>query len=481
MGDLELCYLSAVDAIRLFKSRELSPVEYTKAYIARAERLEPVINAFADTYFDEALQQSKVAEDAYMRPGDNELRPLEGVLVAVKDAQRIAGKRTSYGSLIMANNIDEISDPMIERLQDAGAIIHARTTTPEFCLSTSCESRMWGVTRNPFNLAYGPGGSSGGSGASLAAGTTTIATGTDIGGSIRIPASCCGLVGYKPPKGRNPDGAPASFDPYNHCGPMTRSVGDAALFQNIVSGQYNRDHHSLREKVHIPYVASSIGDLRIAWSMDLGHRVVNEDVRRNTLTALDVFRSLGCRVEEVDINWTADCDQAAQAWYNAMHFGRQTYWFSKDHADLMTDYALAAAEAAGRISPDAVAKSWEMQHQMAQDFADVMEHYDLLICPTTSIAALPVGQDMLANDFEIEGRVVDPEYGWILAHHFNMLHNCPVMSVPSGRSVSGVPTGIQLVGAPFDDLTVFRAAFAYENAVGGWFKPDQRPELMEAL
>lgn len=113
----------------------------------------------------------------------------------------------------------------------------------------------------------------------------------------------------------------------------------------------------------------------------------------------------------------------------------------------MTDYTLVAAEAAGNTSPDAVAKSWEIQHQMAQDFADVMEHYDLLICSTTSIATLRVGQDMLANDFEIEGRGVDPEYGWILAHHFNMLHNCPVMSVPSGRQANRVPTGIQLGGA----------------------------------
>lgn len=204
----ELCYLTACDAIELFKSRKLSPVELVSALIQQAERVEPVINAFADIYFEEALQQAKVAEQRYL---EGTARPLEGIPVGVKDAQRIAGKRTTYGSLILADNVDTQSDPMIERLQDAGAIIHARTTTPEFCLSGCCTTRLWGTTRNPFNTQYGPGGSSGGSAASLAAGTSLLATGTDIGGSVRIPASCCGVVGYKPPKGRNPDGPPSNF------------------------------------------------------------------------------------------------------------------------------------------------------------------------------------------------------------------------------------------------------------------------------
>ena len=175
--------------------------------------------------------------------------------MAVKDAQRVAGKRTTYGSLLFKDNFSDHSDPMIERLEEAGAIIHARTTTPEFCLSGTCHTRMWGVTRNPFNPQFGPGGSSGGSGAALAAGMTTLATGTDIGGSIRIPAAACGVVGYKPPHGRNPDGPPACFDTYNHCGPMTRSTADAALMQNIVSGVHPADHDSLRDRVLIPDAA----------------------------------------------------------------------------------------------------------------------------------------------------------------------------------------------------------------------------------
>lgn len=477
MTDQDLCYLTATEAVALFKARKLSPVELLEAMIRRAEAVESSINAFTDTYFEEALDQARFAEQRYMRGDETEQRPLEGVAVAVKDAQRLAGKRTTYGSCVLADNADAVSDPMIERLQNAGAIIHARTTTPEFCLSGTCTSRLWGTTRNPFNRHYGPGGSSGGSAASLAAGTTTLATGTDIGGSIRIPASCCGVVGYKPPKGRNPDGFPANVDPYNHCGPLARSVADAALVQNIVSGPHSHDHSSLRDRVVIPRVLPGAAGLRVAWSMDFGYMAVDREVRQNTLAALEVFRELGCVVEEVEIGWTAECDKAALAWYSAMHFGRQPLWHSRANEALLTDYALAAAKAASQLGPDDVARSWETQHAMHQVLARIMEDHDILVCPTTTVPAIAAEQDMLDQDFTVDGRKVDAEYGWILTHHFNMLHNCPVMSVPSGRSASGVPTGIQIVGRTFDDLTVFRAASAYEAAVGGWFEAEDRPDF----
>ncbi len=235
MSNTDICYVSATEALSLFRKRKLSPVELMTALIDRAGKVNPAVNCFADRYFEEALDKAKDAEARYMSRSATPL-PLEGVPLAVKDAQRVAGKRTTHGSLIFKDSIDTQSDPMIERLEQAGAIIFARTTTPEFCLSGVTNSRIWGITRNPWNTEWGPGGSSGGSGAALAAGLTTLATGTDIGGSIRIPASACGIVGFKPPHGRNPDGPPANFDRFNHCGPMTRTVADAALMQNITSG-----------------------------------------------------------------------------------------------------------------------------------------------------------------------------------------------------------------------------------------------------
>jgi amidase len=464
MNDLELCYLPATQALSLFRRRELSPVELLEALIRRIEAVNPSINALADTYFDEALAKARLAEEQYARP-DGSPRRLEGLAVAVKDAQRISGRRTTYGSLIFKDNVDDRSDPMIERLEEAGAIIHVRTTTPEFCLSGACHSRMWGITRNPFNRDYGPGGSSGGSAAALAAGAAPLATGTDIGGSIRIPAAACGVVGYKPPHGRNPDGPPSNFDRYNHCGPLARTVADCALVQNVVSGPHPLDHDSLRELIAIPETFESFKGLRIAYSIDLGYMNIDRDVHKNTLAALDVFRFLDCRVDEVDLGWTIECERAAAHWYNAMHYGRQTIWHSRRHAGLMCDYSLKFArncETATLL--DDIPRSWERVQKMYETFGPIMEKYDIFVCPTNAIPAVKADHDPWDQNFRINNVKVDPENGWILTYQFNMLHYCPVISLPSGHAGNGVPTGIQIVGRTFDDLTVFRAAANYERA-----------------
>lgn len=464
----DLCYLSAHEALELFRARKLSPVELMEAVIARAERVNPRINAFADTYFDEAMAAAKRSEARYAKGGRT--RPLEGIPLAVKDVHRLKGKRTTQGSLIFDKHVDDRSDPMIERLQRAGVIVHARTTVPEFCLSGVCRSRLWGNTCNPHNLAYGPGGSSGGSGASLAAGTTTLATGTDIGGSIRIPASACGVYGYKPPHGRNPDGPPANFDPFNHCGPLTRSVRDAALMQNITSGPHPLDMDSQRQRVRIPDVLKPIKGFRIAYSMDLGYVQIDPEVRKNTLAALQVFRDLGCTVEEVDLGWTETVDTDGLHWYNSMHFGRMTIWQQKKNARLMTDYALRFAETAKKTTLDDMTKSWECVQAMYETFGPMMETHDIFVCPTLSVPAVRADHDPYDPDFRINGVRVDPEYGWVLTHQFNMLHYCPVMSVPTGLAKSGVPTGMQIVGRTFDDVAVFRAAAAFES-VRGFVRP----------
>ncbi|MGE4252778.1 MAG: amidase [Parvibaculaceae bacterium] len=478
MTDDDLCYLSAKEALKLFRARKVSPVEVLKAQIARSEKVNPAINCFTDRYFEEALDHAKAAEAVYAKRSGTP-RPLEGVVLAVKDAQRVKGKRTTHGSLIFIDNIDDHSDPMIDRLTEAGAIIHARTTTPEFCLSGACHSRAWGTTHNPFNTDYGPGGSSGGSGAALAAGLTTLATGTDIGGSIRIPASACGIVGFKPPHGRNPDGAPNCFDRYNHCGPMTRTVGDAALMQLVTAGSHPRDHDSLRDIVALPERAGSLKGLKIAYSIDFGYVNVDPDVRKNTKAALDRFRALGCRVSEVELGWTRDVDADALHWYNTMEFGRQTVWWKKTHGHLMTDYALKMADAVEKTTGiDDVHKAWGQAHRMYERLGPVLAEHDVLVCPTLSLPAVHADHDPWDPDFRINGVKVDGEYGWVMTHQFNMLHNCPVMAVPSGFAQSGVPTGIQIVGRTFDDATVFKAALAYEKAVGGWLTEKKaRPRL----
>jgi Asp-tRNA(Asn)/Glu-tRNA(Gln) amidotransferase A subunit family amidase len=478
MSNEDLCYLSATEALKHFKSRKLSPRELMAALIARTERVNTKVNCFADRYFDEAMDQARAAEARYMKRGARTL-PLEGIPVAVKDAQRVAGKRTTHGSLIFKDNVDTHSDPMIERLQTAGAIVLARTTTPEFCLSGITTSRIWGVTRNPWNTDWGPGGSSGGSGAALAAGLTTIATGTDIGGSIRIPSAACGVVGFKPPHGRNPDGAPANFDRFNHCGPMTRSLADAALTQNITSGPHPLDHDSIRARVKLPLTPAAIKGMKIAYSVDFGYVEVDRDVRQNMMLALDVFRRLGARVEEVDLGWSESVDHDCLHWYNCMNFGRQTIWYQRDYADLMTDYAQKFAEAAKRnTAMDDVHRPWQRAHLMYQTLGPVLAKHDVFICPTNNAPSVRADHDPWDPDYRINGKKVDPEFGWVMTHQFNMLHNCPVLAVPSGHAASGVPTGIQIVGRTWDDARVFKAGLAYEKALGGWYTATgKRPQL----
>ena len=210
MTDLELCYLPATEALQRFRSKTLSPVELLDAMLQRIEETEPVINALTFKHFDEARDRAKKAESKYAvgkRTG-----ALEGLPVGIKDESYIKGKPTSNGSLLKKDFVADTTSVNNQRILRAGALVHARTATPEFSCAGYTNSRLWGVTRNPWNPQLTPGGSSGGSAASLAAGTSSIATGSDIGGSIRIPAATCGLVGYKPPYGRNSDDSPFNLD-----------------------------------------------------------------------------------------------------------------------------------------------------------------------------------------------------------------------------------------------------------------------------
>jgi Asp-tRNA(Asn)/Glu-tRNA(Gln) amidotransferase A subunit family amidase len=472
----DLCYLSAADAIGLFRSRKLSPVELLSAILARDGSVNSAINGFSDRYFANALNAARVSEKRWATGAAG---PLEGIAIAVKDAQRIAGTRTTFGSSIYEANVQTVSDPMIGRLAKAGAIFHARTTTSELCVSGICRSPMWGVTRNPWNLSYGPGGSSGGSGAALAAGVTTLATGTDMGGSIRVPASACGIVGYKPPHGRNPDGHPWNLDAINHCGPMARTVGDIGLVQNVVSGPNPLDHDSLRQTIRLPENPEGIRGFRIAYSIDLGYRQVDSEVAKNTHDALDVFRSLGCAVSEVKLGWTEDIDRAFGHWFYALHVGRSIVRHAEENPGLLSSDMLRLAGIIREQSDmSGVVSLLDMKNRMYSEFGPIMEDYNVFVCPTMTIPAVPVDHEMFDADFRIAGVPVDAEFGYSTTHQFNILGNCPVMSVPSGFASNGVPTGLQVVGRTFDDLSVYRACFAYERARGYWYKSRElRPNL----
>src|SRR5215472_2301772 len=332
MNDLH--YLSARRALTMFRSRELSPVELVSAVIDRAETVEPAINAFAETFYDEALQAAKAAEARYGGDGERAL-PLDGLPVAVKEEAPIAGHKNTLGSLAMRDVVAKRTAPFAQRIIDAGGIVHARTTTPEFCCAPVTWTKLWGVTRNPW---FSPGGSSGGSDAALAVGTATLATGSDIGGSIRIPSSFCGVVGFKPPYGRVPEVQPFNLDHYCHEGPIASTVADCALLENVIAGPHPSDVASIRPKLEIPARLEAIAGLRIALSPDLGCYNVDADVAANTLAAADRLRDAGASVHEVSLPWDLDTIAKTVNIHFGMIFGASMKELTDQFGDQMPSY-----------------------------------------------------------------------------------------------------------------------------------------------
>ena len=226
--------LTASDALAAMRARDLSPVELLESVIGRAEAVEPSVNAFAERRFEQASVAAGASADRYAAGA--RIRPLEGLPVALKEEVPVRGWQMRYGSLAI-DEVAETTSPLAERILKAGALVHARTTTPELSCAGYTHSKLWGVTRNPWNTEVTVGGSSGGSGASLAAGSSTLASGSDIGGSIRLPSSINGVVGFKPPHGRVPVDPPFNLDRYCHDGPMARTVADCALFENVLAAR----------------------------------------------------------------------------------------------------------------------------------------------------------------------------------------------------------------------------------------------------
>ncbi|WP_280239179.1 amidase [Nocardia abscessus] len=473
ISESDLPFLSATEALAAFRSKELSPVELVDALFAQIDAVNSDLNCFTYTYFDRAREQARKAEQIYAS-SPNSARPLEGIPCAIKDWHAVEGEITTYGSRLFKDFRPDHTAPTVQRLLDAGIIMHARTTTPEFAHSGHTQSPLWGVTRNPWNLDYGPGGSSGGAGAALASGMTTIADGTDGGGSLRSPASVNGVVGYKPPFGRNPLDPEHPNESLLTYGPLTRTVADAALMQNVMSGVHPGDSTTLRDRVTLPTDFESVAGLRVALSMDLGYCEVSDVVRANTMAAARTFEQLGCTVEEVDLGWDLS---VLEAWLTAWE---STVWSLTKHLYTpwraqLDPFLLGQMEAGSRRTVPEYYAVNSVRQKMFQKLGQVLESHDVLICPTLGIPAVKADHRNDDGTFEINGKPTHPYIGWMLTYPFNLVNQCPVASVPSGFDAeTGIPTGLQIVGKTFDDERVFRFASALEQA-SSWHQ--RRPAL----
>lgn len=464
---MDLYRLTATEAAEQFRRRELSPVELLESVIARTAATEPTINAVTEQWIDDARTAAATSEKRFAAGGP--VGALEGIPVLLKDEHPIAGHRLEDGCLLERGNIAEETHPIVERIQQAGAVIHGRTTTPEYCCAPVTHSKLWGITRNPWNTDFTPGGSSGGSGAVLAAGSTLLATGSDIGGSIRIPASFCGVVGFKPPFGRVPGMAPFNSDTYCADGPMGRSVADVALLQNVISGPWVGDAASLREIAAVSGVAGPLRGIRIALCIDLGGYEVDSAIEANTRTVAAALIAAGAVVDEVTLPWGPERVQAT-AW---PHFGAVMGPFIESIADGDADRAAqlmpytrafaAKAAAGGDYVSGLVAES-----AFYRPFAELMTGYDALVCPTIATAGL------VADEPCTDSTVV---FSKLMTLPFNVIGRVPVLAVPSGVAPNGVPTGVQIVGRSYDDTTVFRVGAALEQELALWTDPAWWPTL----
>jgi len=469
----DLHYLSAAEALRLFRTRQLSPVELVTAVTERAETVEPVLNAFAETFYEQALDQARASEARYAGRG-GPVRPLDGLPVAVKEEAEIAGQRNTLGSLPRRDVVAEQTTAFVQRIIDAGAIVHARTTTPEFCCAPITWSRLWGVTRNPWNTRYSPGGSSGGSAAALAAGTATLATGSDIGGSIRIPASFCGVVGFKPPYGRVPEMAIFNLDHYCHEGPLARNVADCALLQNVIAGPHPSDIASIRPKLEIPGELAAIAGMRIAFSADLGCYQVDADVAANTRAAAERLRDAGAAVEEIALPWDLETIKRAARIHFGMIFGPSMRDIRATHADELTSYTRNFIAESDQVSKEHFVAGLALEHQVYAPLGQLLEDFDALVCPTVAVPALTAEYDP-GQPVAVNGRDSADWLDVLMTIPFNIASRCPVMSVPSGLSRDGVPTGLSIVGKTYDDVTVFRIGAAHEERMPWLDAPERRP------
>jgi Asp-tRNA(Asn)/Glu-tRNA(Gln) amidotransferase A subunit family amidase len=459
----ELHELSAAEALTRFRARELSPVELMEAVIARRDAVEPTVNALCFRHDEDALAQAREAEARYAGRG-GEPRPLEGIPVAIKDEEPVAGRPLTSGSLVYAEQVSDHDSPVSRRIGEAGGILHARTTTPEFCCAGFTHSRLWGVTRNPWSPEYAVGGSSGGSAAALASGTALLATGSDIGGSIRIPASFCGVVGFKPPYGRNAQDPPFNLDTYCHVGPLARTVADTALLQNVLAGPDPVDAVSLRPKLEIPAELQGIAGLRVAVSHDLGDWPVDPEVRANTRAAADALRAAGAVVEEVELHMPRADVMRAMAIHFHHGFAAYVSELAVEHADEMTAYALDFPRWCEELAAGgSILEGWEIEARVQGPLSDVLERYDAVLCPTIGTTGLIAGEDYVERAVEVDGQALGTHLESMLTAPFNVASRCPVLSLPSGVASNGVPTGVQVVGRTYDDVTVFRVGAALER------------------
>jgi Asp-tRNA(Asn)/Glu-tRNA(Gln) amidotransferase A subunit family amidase len=463
--------LTAAGMARRIRDGELSPVAIVDSLLDRIAARNHRTNAFV-TVTDERARESAREAEAAVQAGE-ELGPLHGVPVAIKDLDDVAGVPKTQGSLLFENDVSASNATFVDRLLDAGAIVVGKTNTPEFGIGCTTDNRVVGPSATPFDTDRISGGSSGGAGAALADGLVPIAQGSDAGGSIRTPAACCGVVGLKPTYGRVPlsvgSNAFSSTAPFIHVGPMARTVEDAALMLDIMAGPHPSDPFSLPESEthYVAAVDRSIADLDIAYTPDLGCYPVDPAVRSTLDDAVDAFGAAGATVDRIDGPLEQDNDEILDTFYTfatalwqslfdslEADYGLDPRGADRDELSQSTRETVLEAES---VSTSDLAGANRRRTTLLENLESCFAEYDLLVTATLGVTPFQIGE----LPTEVNGESIEPRRGWLLTQPFN-LSGHPVASVPAGFA-DGLPVGMQIVGPRYDEETVIATSAALER------------------
>lgn len=465
MSTHDLLFLTATRAAELIRARKLSPVEYIDAVLSAIELQQPHLKAFVTVTADRARKAARQAEQAVMN-GDN-LGPLHGVPVNIKDLFATAGVRTSYGSAVYGDNVPAHDDILVRRLTDAGAIVVGKTTTPEFGHKGLTDGPSFGTTRNPWNLERTTGGSSGGAAAAVAAGLGPLGLGTDGAGSVRIPAAACGLVGLKPTNGVVPyEQAVDSFASYAAAGPLTRTVADAALMMSVLSGPDAIDPWSLGAPAFgatdTRLIGHDLAGLRAGYIPLMANARMSKDVARNTNETIAALEARGLAVEQVTepIDWIEEPARNVYMGNIFVGFGPHVAKWGNQMDPVLLDFI----EQGSKVTLSDFRRGQYARTGLYRAIQKLFAKYDVLLSPTLTRTAIPAGFSNIRDQIEIDGIPSGTtRVGWTsYVYPFNLTGH-PALTVPSGWGEDGLPTGLQIIGKWHTDADLLRLAAIVEE------------------
>jgi len=460
--DHDLCFVPAATLLRLYRARKVSPLEVVQAVLARIDAVNPRLNAYVTVVREPALAAAKKATAALARKAA--LGPLHGVPVSLKDLTPTKGIRTTWGSKIFEHHVPDVDAITVERLKAAGAIIMGKTNTPEFGAGANTFNAVFGATRNPWNEALTCGGSSGGAAVALATGMGPLAQGSDLGGSLRIPAAFCGVAGFRTTPGLVPyHPSELAWDSLGVGGPMARTVEDTALMLSVIAG--NDDRAPLSYEVDTRAFVSavkrpSIKGWRVAWTPDLNGLIpVDQEVAAVAEGATRVFRSLGAKVERA-------CPDFSEV--NEIVLATRGLSMVARHADKLSECEPVVRKGVVwkvkqglSLTPEQIGNGEKLRSRLWQRVREFLETRELLILPTVAVPPFPVDQPYPSA---INGRVLDHYTHWFFLTYGITVTGLPAISVPCGFTRSGLPVGLQIVGRRRQEAAVLRAAAAFEAA-----------------